>query len=194
MPKRDANHMQAQRERILRAAIYCISNVGLERTSVSAISKEAGLSAGALYNHFASKDAIVAEALRFAAMTEEMLPANWATWKADITSFDDQMGFSVETIARAKAQLLANIMRPGELHDVVKPLNEASLAMLATHLEKLAARGEVALKMTPRQTVQALSAVADGIVLLGLSLDRPLSEIADDIAAAVDCLVTSRAS
>ena len=60
MPKRDVAHMQGQRERILRAAIRCISELGLESASIAAIRKEAGLSAGAIYTHFGGKDEIIA--------------------------------------------------------------------------------------------------------------------------------------
>ena len=47
MPKRDAAHMDAQREKIIRAAIECIGDKGIERTSISDICRKAELSAGA---------------------------------------------------------------------------------------------------------------------------------------------------
>ncbi|MHB9878093.1 TetR/AcrR family transcriptional regulator [Pacificimonas sp. ICDLI1SI03] len=190
MPKRDAAHMNAQRERILRAAIHCISNVGLERTSISAICKEAQLSAGALYKHFGGKDEIVTEALQFAAMTEGMLPKSWTEWRDDISCLDDQMGFSVGTVARAKLQLLTGATRPGAFHELVKPLMETSLAMLVQHLTKMEERGEIKLKMPPLQTAKALSAMSDGLLWIGLATDQPHEEISADIAAAFDCLFT----
>lgn len=193
MPKRDPSHMLAQRERILRATIRCISDVGLERTSVANICKEAGLSAGAIYKHFSGKDEIVAEALRFAAMTQAMMPDEWPALRAAIAAADDQMGFDPHTIARAQLQLFASSVRPGPLHDMVMTMIEASLTMVAQHLADMEAAGKIRLKMTPRQTALCISALTDGLLWIGLASDRTLDEITRDIAAGLDCLIVQPA-
>lgn len=59
------DHMNAQRERIILAALGCIARKGVEGTSMADIWKEAGLSAGALYVHFRNKNDLVAQCLRF---------------------------------------------------------------------------------------------------------------------------------
>lgn len=189
MPKRSPSHMLAQRERILRATIRCISDVGLERTSIARIRKEAGLSAGAIYKHFGGKDEIVAEALRFAAMTNAMLPDEWPKFKAAVAAAGDQMGFDAPTVARAQLQLLASSMRPGPLHDMVKPMIEGTLSMVAEHLAGMERSGQIRLKLTPIQTAMCISALTDGLLWIGLAEDRALDEISADIAASLDCLI-----
>jgi AcrR family transcriptional regulator len=55
------------RERIVAAASRCLVELGLERTSISAIAREAGISRQTVYSYFPTKDEIVSEALLAAA-------------------------------------------------------------------------------------------------------------------------------
>lgn len=57
-------HKQASRERILKAAARAFRAQGFERPSVASIMKDAGLTHGAFYAHFESKDQLVAEVIR----------------------------------------------------------------------------------------------------------------------------------
>lgn len=189
MPKRSPSHMLSQRERILRATIHCIGDVGLERTSIARICKEAGLSAGAIYKHFSGKDEIVAQALRFAAMPSGMLPADWPGFKTSLAAIDDQMGFDAPTAVRAQLQLLASSMRPGPLHEMVKPMIEGTLSMAADHLAAMERAGQIRLKLSPVQTAMCISALTDGLLWIGLATDRAPDDISADIAAGLDCLI-----
>lgn len=60
MPKRDENYMAAKRDAILDATVRCLERKGLAGLSTTAICEEAGISMGALYTHFATKDEILA--------------------------------------------------------------------------------------------------------------------------------------
>ncbi|WP_457767037.1 TetR/AcrR family transcriptional regulator [Cyanobium sp. ULC065] len=60
-------HKQAVRERILRAAAAELRRQGLSGIGIPALMKQAGLTHGAFYSHFQSRDALVAEAIRTAA-------------------------------------------------------------------------------------------------------------------------------
>lgn len=55
MPKVSEEHRQARRDEIARAALACFARKGYERTSMADIIAESGLSAGAIYGHYASK-------------------------------------------------------------------------------------------------------------------------------------------
>jgi AcrR family transcriptional regulator len=189
MPKRDPEHMSAQRERIVRAAILCIADKGVERTTIADIWRKAGLSAGSLYVHFTNKDDIIAAALRFGSMTETSLPDTWEAFVAVASSPDSQMGFDLETIVRNRLHLHAESVHPGQLHDAFKPLLEQSLALFAQQLQRLADKGEIALKMSARQTAASMSALIDGMLWIALATDRSLEELQPEIAAGLQCFV-----
>lgn len=60
MPKLKPEVQTARRERILDAAEQCFARTGFHRTTVQDICKEAGISPGALYVWFDSKEALIA--------------------------------------------------------------------------------------------------------------------------------------
>jgi AcrR family transcriptional regulator len=60
MPKLKPEVQQARRERILDAAEACFARAGFHRTTMQDICKEAGISPGALYVYFDSKEALIA--------------------------------------------------------------------------------------------------------------------------------------
>lgn len=60
MPKVSPEHMQARRDQITRAAVEEFSRRGIHSTSMANIIAASGLSAGAIYTHFAGKHEIIA--------------------------------------------------------------------------------------------------------------------------------------
>lgn len=60
MPKLKPEVQSARRERILDAAEQCFARMGFHRTTMHDICKEAGVSAGAVYVYFGSKEALIA--------------------------------------------------------------------------------------------------------------------------------------
>jgi AcrR family transcriptional regulator len=59
MPKVSQQHRDARREQILAAARRCFLRDGFHATSMQDLLAEAGLSAGAVYSYFASKDDVI---------------------------------------------------------------------------------------------------------------------------------------
>jgi AcrR family transcriptional regulator len=59
---KDASKKEQTRERILRAAARAIRKHGYEGVGVADVMKEAGLTHGGFYAHFASRDALLAQA------------------------------------------------------------------------------------------------------------------------------------
>ncbi len=59
MPKRDRAYMAERRDEIIDAAIECLMKHGLVGFSTTALCKEAGISMGALYTHFHTKDDVL---------------------------------------------------------------------------------------------------------------------------------------
>jgi AcrR family transcriptional regulator len=190
MPKRDAAHMDAQSEKIIRAAIECIGDTGIERTSVADICRKASLSAGALYVHFSNKDEIILAALRYGTMTESTLPGTWRQLKAMASSLDSQLGLDIKTVVRVRLHLHAESAHAGKLHDVYKPFLEESVRLLAHRLQQFADNGEIGLRMDARQTALSISAFIDGMLWNALATDQSLEETKVALADGLDVFVT----
>lgn len=189
MPKRDAAHMGAQRERIIRAAIECIADKGIERSSISDICERAELSAGALYVHFHNKDEIILAALRYGTLTEASLPDTWQEFKEMCSSLDDQLDFDIVTVVRNRLHLRAESARPGKLHDLYKPFLETSVRLLAERLQLFADRKEISLRMDARQTALSISAFIDGMLWNALATDRSFEETRAALAEGLEMFV-----
>src|SRR5688572_7394624 len=59
MPRVTAAHLAARRQQILDAAQACFLRNGFHATSMQEVIREAGLSVGAVYRYFPSKNALV---------------------------------------------------------------------------------------------------------------------------------------
>lgn len=62
MPKVTAEHLEARKNQILEAATACFAQKGFHRTTMQDICRESGLSPGAIYRYFRSKEDIVESA------------------------------------------------------------------------------------------------------------------------------------
>lgn len=80
----DAEHKQKTRERVITVAKQAIRRDGLANLGVAAVMKDAGLTHGGFYAHFASRNALIDAAIedmllgaktRFARITEGLAPA-----------------------------------------------------------------------------------------------------------------------
>ncbi|ACQ79350.1 transcriptional regulator, TetR family [Beutenbergia cavernae DSM 12333] len=62
MPKVSQAHLAARREQILQAALRCFSRDGFHAASMESVIRESGMSAGAVYRYFRSKEDLIAAA------------------------------------------------------------------------------------------------------------------------------------
>lgn len=182
--------MNAQRERIIVAAITCIARKGIEGTSMADIWKEAGLSAGALYVHFKNKEDLVVQCLRFELAPDCGPPATWDELKARMLNFNPRRGLDAAVITRARIHLRAGCINPGELHDVMRRFLTEQIDDVAAWLDQMAGVGLLNLRMDAHQTAAAICAHIDGMLWIALARDRSLDKDLTEISAGLDYLVS----
>ena len=75
-------HKQATRQRILEAAGRRFKQDGIDRAGIAAVMSDAGLTNGAFYAHFASKEDLVANVLADRDVSDQLLArSREAAWK-----------------------------------------------------------------------------------------------------------------
>lgn len=90
MPKRDETYMQAQRDTIARAALDVLIEKGYHETTLRDICRAAGVSNGALYSYFPTRESVIVAAclLDHVRMQKMKLPSSWQEYVAPAVSDD----------------------------------------------------------------------------------------------------------
>ena len=173
MPKVSAAHLESRREQILDAAVACFAREGFHRASMQDVCREAGLSAGAIYRYFASKDDIVeaiaaerharergfieaAQAARTPAETVRVLGRSF------FRSLDDA---DEHVRRRVNVQLWAEALRDERVAAQVRRGVEPPRAVIARLLRAGQEAGEVRGDVDPESAARALQSLFFGFVL-----------------------------
>ncbi len=119
---------------ILQAASHLFRKRGIDGVGVAEIAKEAGLTHGALYAHFPSKDALVAEA--FSHGFQGNMAANRARAGSRCVSFEESLGGLLSRSMRDRLEtgcpLAASASEVGRhSHAVSKSFTQAFVEMVA---------------------------------------------------------------
>jgi len=183
MPQVSPAHTAARREEILAAAKSCFVRYGLRRTSMREIQRESGLSAGALYDYFESKDAIVV------ALGEKLLAPPTALLAAAADARDPLAAIQL-VLERMRVNLAAVHAAGGTLEVRLQFLAEATVESpfrgmaqefvggvteaVATALRAANTAGTLRPEADPDVLAQALTALVQGLVVqlaVGLDVD-----------------------
>ncbi len=178
MPRVSEAHLAARRQQILDAAQRCFSEQGFHSTTMQDVISEAGLSVGAVYRYFKSKNELItaiAESVISAAsaMFEELatydppLSPTEAVERA-IHFVDRQTG--PDGLMRIALQVWAEAMRDDALAEFVAN----AYSRMRGHFVLLATRARDAGKLPADADVEAVGAVLFGMVP-GYALQRILS-------------------
>lgn len=112
------------RQALLEAAFEEIHEYGYQAASLSRILKKAGVTKGALYHHFGSK-----EGMGFAVIDEIIEPIKMARWIEPLQQTDDPIAFMNEILNEAAEELSEELIRKGcplgNLTQEMAPINEA---------------------------------------------------------------------
>jgi AcrR family transcriptional regulator len=175
----------ATRERLVAAARHLLEEGGYAAASVQAVADHAGVSAGALYRHFASKAELVVEVLRDGA-------------KRDLAAVDEAAaaGGCIERLEAAVAAHARRALRRRRLawallYEPVDPLVDAErLVHRRTYCRHMAGllRQAIAAGEIPEQNVELSAAAVVGAI--AESLVGPLSPLGGQIVAQEDIVAT----
>ena len=180
MPKVTDAHRAARRDQILAAAARCVAREGFHKTTMAAVIAEAGLSAGAVYGYFKSKNeiikAIADRALGQAAhhlhdLVEREEPVHPAdaveVFLRQVTAPVVEGGVDLPRIA---VQAWAEAVRDPEVHALAREKMLALRDALESVVLRCRRDGTLPADLDPAQAAQVLFGLLPGFVLQRLIL------------------------
>lgn len=173
MPKVSKEYLTSRREEILDAALVCFSRDGFHRTTMRDIVSESGLSPGAIYNYFKSKEEIV-EAIASQRQTKEKRlvrdaieagpPGNSLLRIRD--AFLDELNSPKERLRRrVSVQLWAEAQRDPNIRKLVRRSFEEPRKLIFEVLSAAQKEGALATSIDLDALASFLIAAFHGLVL-----------------------------
>jgi AcrR family transcriptional regulator len=182
MPKVTDAHVEARRTQILQAACKCFSRSGVHRTTIRDICQEAGLSTGALYGYFKSKDEIIEAMAEVGRQNTRAFFEAARTAEVSTRALSQMLGAGVGFLnsqeARESTRLDLRLWGEG-LH--TPRIRELFLQAFANVTEPFAeavrdgqARGEIDARLDPQGAARLFAAVC-----LGFTVQKAMDPEAD---------------
>jgi AcrR family transcriptional regulator len=188
MPKRSREYMGAQRLRFCEAAMACFRRKGVVASSLTDVCEEAGLSMGALYKHFRSRDELLLAVLeiRLARRDEQLKGNDWPALRTAILDYresadEDPFWHEFQGVVDWSEPLRAVRVREARV----------ILTQLEQLLDRYVAAGEIAPAFDSLRTAQLLSVIVDG-ALLNVRSSPMLHISREDLSAYLDYAVNAR--
>ena len=156
----------ATRERLIKAAFEVVSERGFEAATTDEIVRRAGLTNGALYNLFSSKNELLATALEY----------EIATLQAAVAAMEDSPGDTVEKIQQivrawrkvspgeggVMVEILARARRDKMVSAIYLRLADAIEAALTRELRRGQESGQVRSDLQPEAIARLLTSIGTG--------------------------------
>ncbi|WP_428031897.1 TetR/AcrR family transcriptional regulator [Ancylobacter sp.] len=179
------------RRRVLDAAIACFTRAGFHGTSMQQICTEAGMSPGALYRYFPSKEAIIIaivdeeRAMRMSCL--ELLETA-PSFVEGLARMGDVL-FSAQTpmvCLELGPEIYAEAARNPALKPTFDAVEDEMNAAIRAHLVAAQARGEIDAGIDPDVAMLMINAIGDGLVLRhSLEPGLPLGEMMPALAGLI---------
>ncbi len=167
MPKLTEKQQNERRTRILDAAERCFTRAGFHRTTMQDICKEAGVSPGAIYTWFESKEALIGG---ISARNRDDVLASFghmATATDFISGMADALDACVLNQPRAKSVLCLEIAAEATRNPVVAQMmadfDEAVSVSLEHILRRAIIEGHIQPTLPVADLVAAMNAIAEGM-------------------------------
>lgn len=188
MPKRSAEYMESQRLRFCEAAMACFSRKGVAASNLTDICEEAGLSMGALYKHFTSRDELLEAILQLRSEHRNSMlrGETWADLRMALVDYWREL---------QALPFWREFLGVSDWNDQLRNLRieqaRVILTQLQTQLEVFAARGEINPPFDLARTAQLLSIIFDGSTT-GMRSSGEFHIMLDDLGAYLDFAVGLR--
>jgi AcrR family transcriptional regulator len=175
MPKVTEAHRAARREQIVTAMLRCVEREGFHKTTMAAVIEESGLSAGAVYLYFKSKQDLiraiaeiavsgVGSAIAELADAEQVVPPPEALRRATgrFLTLSEELGVDVPKIA---IQAWAEASRDREIRDIIAAEAGRIRTAWETYVARAAAAGLIGEDAQPERTARVLMGLLPGFIL-----------------------------
>lgn len=189
MPKRDTKYMAARREEIVDAALALMTRGGAAALSTPAPCREAGISTGALYTHFQSKDdvlaAIAERAVRRRQDEHDFHDA--AEMRSRVARLADAIKEPIE-IAKIRVDLEIFLSRPDDERISAVFQHYAEGRDLERGLARLVRVGELRSDLDPAAAAVAINGLLTGLrvlALMGIEEGAPFDQAVDLLLSAI---------
>jgi AcrR family transcriptional regulator len=173
MPRVSEEHLDAQRKTILEAAVRCFAERGLHRSTMRDVIREAGVSAGALYLYFKSKE----ELILAIADSRHRRESQWIVDALDHDSFTESLHVLLGSFAsqltnprteqdrRLNVQLWAEAVLDPRINESVLSGIETPTNLLAKFFKAAQRQGRLPRRMNCRALSRVLVALYQGLLL-----------------------------
>jgi AcrR family transcriptional regulator len=171
MPKVTEAHLEARRQQVLDAARACFARQGFHQTTMQDICREAGLSPGAVYRYFASKEDIISatcEVTGEVALIESIQERGdtLAAFEALAAEFFGRLDSpEAQPELRMTIQLWGEALRNPAIMELSRRNLDGIRGSLAQLVRQAQARGDINPDLGPQAVAQVLVSTFDGLVL-----------------------------
>ncbi len=173
MPKVSKEYLDSRRLEILDAALVCFSRDGFHRTTMQDIFRQSGLSPGAIYNYFKSKEEMIEAIANQRQFMEKQLvrhaiddgPADKALERVRNAFFDELDNPKERLRRRVSVQLWAEAQRNPSIRQLVRRSFEEPRKLISELLTAAKAQGTIADCVDPDALACFVIAAFHGLVL-----------------------------
>lgn len=173
MPKVSQEHIEARKRQILEAAALCFARNGFHQTTMQDIVQQSGLSPGAIYTYYKSKEEII-EAIaderhrrEYAIISEACASGDIQEALSQLTqSFFGALHTDEERLSRrVGVQIWAEALRnPQILQFTLRGIEERN-HLLTKLIKEMQKRNEIAQDLDPDAIVRVMTALFQGFIL-----------------------------
>jgi len=172
MPKVTEAHLEARYQQILDAAVACFSRQGFHQTTMDDICQEAGLSPGAVYRYFSSKEDIIEASCKRSqqawATSFEIVERKGRT----LDVLDELVDVSCRRLEqrsdsemRLKAELIAEALRNPRVEEAIRRIRNNALQYFEGLIRRGQEKGEINADLDSNAVAQLYATIYDGLAL-----------------------------